>query len=387
MRFLPSVISYWLLLFILVTVLFNEYFIYFIKIGFTCSWMRGVGLEEEIRVIFIADTHILGERNGHWLDKLRREWQMYRSYHSAVHLLSPDAVFFLGDLMDEGQWGDWSTFARYSDRFDFLFRSSSDKPEVHVLAGNHDLGFHYAISPFRVHWFEERFNRSIVDTVSIKGHHFVLITSMALHGDGCRLCHEAEEKIENLAKNLICAKKGNCPHNVSNQFQPFRRPILLQHFPLFRINDDDCLRENDFDHEDLTRDEVYRPRWEVVSQESTQFLIRKLEPRVVFNGHTHRGCKKRWMEPVEFWEYTVNSFSWRNGNRPTFLLATISGQDVLVEVCHLPHESTVLRIYFASGIIIVLWLLHSICLKHCLYLQIFRVYLFRSFRGVGAKTF
>ncbi|KAJ1368931.1 hypothetical protein KIN20_030291 [Parelaphostrongylus tenuis] len=126
-------------------------------IGFTCDWLPSRDNSEQLRVFFIADTHILGVRNGHWFDKLRREWQMYRSYHTAVHLLSPDAVFFLGDLMDEGQWGNRGIFTRYADRFDSLFGSTSSKPEVHVLAGNHDLGFHYALSPSRVEWFEERF--------------------------------------------------------------------------------------------------------------------------------------------------------------------------------------------------------------------------------------
>ncbi|ETN84430.1 Ser/Thr phosphatase family protein, partial [Necator americanus] len=216
----------------------------------------------DLRIFLISDTHLLGERNGHWLDKLRREWQMYRSYRSAVDVLLPDAVFFLGDLMDEGQWGDLNTFNRYADRFDSLFGSSDNKPEVHVLAGNHDLGFHYA------------------------------------------------------------------------------------------INDDDCLRDKDFDHDDPTRNDLYRPTWEALSQESTQLLLRKLEPRAVFNGHTHRGCKKRWARPVDFWEYTVNSFSWRNGDRPTFLLASVSDKHVLVNVCHLPNESTVLLLYSVVAIIV-----------------------------------
>ncbi|KAK6049871.1 hypothetical protein COOONC_12623 [Cooperia oncophora] len=238
MRFLPTaLISYFPLFLILNTLFFNEYLIYFFKIGFTCDWpCDGVKcLTNELRVFFIADTHLLGERQGHWFDKLRREWQMYRSYRTALHLLAPDAVFFLGDLMDEGQWGDWTAFHRYADRFDSLFGStSSDGPSVHVLAGNHDIGFHYEVSPFRVEWFENRFNRSKVDAVVIKGQPFILVTSMALHGDGCRFCYEAEVELDAVAKELDCSKLKNCPSNVSNRFQPYRRPILLQHFPLFR---------------------------------------------------------------------------------------------------------------------------------------------------------
>uniref|UniRef100_A0A7I4XYS5 Metallophos domain-containing protein n=1 Tax=Haemonchus contortus TaxID=6289 RepID=A0A7I4XYS5_HAECO len=365
MRFLPNaLIRYFPLFLVLKTIFFNEYLIYFLKIGLTCDWpCDGAKCSSDaLRVFFIADTHLLGEREGHWFDKLRREWQMYRAYQTALFFLSPDAVFFLGDLMDEGQWGDKATFHRYADRFDSLFGStSSDGPPVHVLAGNHDLGFHYTISPFRVEWFERRFNRSVVDTVVLKGQPFVLVTSMALHGDGCRFCEEAVTKLEALSYELDCAKLDNCPRNAPSQFQPYRRPILLQHFPLYRISDDDCFRDEDFDEDDPNRGDIYRPKWEALSEESTNLILRKLEPRAVFNGHTHRGCKKRWSRPFGvFWEYTVNSFSWRNGNRPTFLMATISKDDVLVGTCHLPNESTVINIYCIMAIITVIWISRSL---------------------------
>ncbi|KHJ80619.1 hypothetical protein OESDEN_19704 [Oesophagostomum dentatum] len=132
---------------------------------------------------------------------------------------------------------------------------------------------------------------------------------------------------------------------------------MYDFFNHHRLNDDECLRDKDFDRDDPHRNEPYRPTWESLSKKSTEFLLHELEPRAVFNGHTHRGCKKRWTHPVEFWEYTVNSFSWRNGDRPSFLLATISDKDVLVNVCHLPNESTVLLLYFLAAAILAVWLL------------------------------
>ena len=50
---------------------------------FQCSWpdlTREIGAgstfeileNEELKVALIADTHLLGVRNGHWFDKLRR---------------------------------------------------------------------------------------------------------------------------------------------------------------------------------------------------------------------------------------------------------------------------------------------------------------------------
>uniref|UniRef100_A0A1I7X2U0 Metallophos domain-containing protein n=1 Tax=Heterorhabditis bacteriophora TaxID=37862 RepID=A0A1I7X2U0_HETBA len=146
---------------------------------------------------------------------------------------------------------------------------------------------------------------------------------MAMHGDGCRLCYEAEVEVEKLASIFKCAKNITCNQPGVAKFRPFRRPILLQHFPLYRRNDDECVPDDDFDHIVSNEDEQYRPLWETLSEESTLMLIRKLNPIAVFNGHTHKGCRKRWSHPTSFWEYTINSFSWRNGDRPTFLMANI----------------------------------------------------------------
>ncbi|VDL75945.1 unnamed protein product [Nippostrongylus brasiliensis] len=312
-----TVATYWPLFLTLNVVFFNEYLIYFAKIGFTCDWPcdENSCISNALRVFLIADTHLLGDLRGHWFDKLRREWQMYRSYRSALHLLSPDAVFFLGDLMDEGDHSDWTSFNKYANRFDSLFGSSSGHPKVHVLAGNHDLGFHYAVSPFRVGWFNSRFNRSLVDVVTIKEQPFILVTSMALHGDGCRFCQEAESQISAISKELNCAKLGNCS-NITSRFEPYRKPIILQHFPLYRPNDKECLRDEDFDDKDPHRDEAYRPQWEALSEEATDMLLRKLDPRAVRVG-----------------------------------------------VCHLPHESTVIGLYWVLSIVLLIWVLRFVVIE------------------------
>lgn len=48
----------------------------------------------------LADTHLLGSRNGDWLDKWRREWQMHRAFQTAITIHSPDIIFILGDIFD-----------------------------------------------------------------------------------------------------------------------------------------------------------------------------------------------------------------------------------------------------------------------------------------------
>ncbi|CAJ0575529.1 unnamed protein product, partial [Mesorhabditis spiculigera] len=330
------------LLWLGLTFFFNEFFIYELNVRASCGW---IGDDDEVsqRFFMISDTHLLGIYKGHWFDKLRREWQMWRSYRSAVNYFRPKTVFFLGDLMDEGQWTDDALFAQYASRFEELFGPRDEEEmKVYVLPGNHDLGFHYVLDPQRVTWFADRFRTRPVETLILGGQPFVLVTSMALEGDGCRLCAEAEMELARLGRLLKCAKNSSCHDREAAQFRPYQPPILLQHFPLFRLNDSVCARDDDFDWSDPTRDEKFRPGWDCLTSAATDKLVEWLEPRAAFAGHTHRGCKRRFETRFgTFNEWTVNSFSWRNGPKPSFLMVTVSAGQVNVSTCHLPNENFV----------------------------------------------
>jgi hypothetical protein len=52
------------------------------------------------------------------------------------------AITIIGDIFDEGQWSSRSEFDNYSKRFDALFAVDENTRRI-VLAGNHDIGFHY----------------------------------------------------------------------------------------------------------------------------------------------------------------------------------------------------------------------------------------------------
>lgn len=99
-------------------------------------------LDESVKAILLADTHLLGPFKGHWFDKLRREWQMYRSFQTAISLHQPDVVFILGDVFDEGQWVNDDYFQSYLMRFYYLFQTPNHI-KIYSAVGNHDIGFHY----------------------------------------------------------------------------------------------------------------------------------------------------------------------------------------------------------------------------------------------------
>ncbi|XP_058447627.1 metallophosphoesterase 1 homolog [Malaya genurostris] len=326
---------------------FNEFFVYYLVL-LNCQWptkpipINGL---EPVKVMLLADVHLLGPVHGHWFDKLRREWQMHRTFQSAMTLFRPEVVFILGDIFDEGNWVNQKEFEAYVDRFRKLFHTPTGT-QLHSVVGNHDIGFHYATHPYLVQRFEKTFNHTGVTLNSIRGVNFVTINSIAMEGDGCQLCETAEKELRAISTIFKCGRGiGQCK-NVP-KLAEYSQPVVLQHFPMYRDSDKDC---NEHDSPEI---ELYRERWEVISKESTDLIGELLGPRLAFSGHSHHYChvaKNR----LGIEEYTLPSFSWRNKDNPSFILAQISLSDYTVARCQMPVESTIINIYLVGGIVLVL---------------------------------
>jgi hypothetical protein len=138
----------------------------------------------------------------------------------------------------------------------------------------------------------------------------------------------------------------------------------------FSKSDTQCIDDGDDDRAPApVRTEKFREKWDCVSRESTDRLL-SIQPRAVFGGHTHYGCRKWWpTKPYPFWEYTVSSFSWRNINQPTFMLLTASSDELAVAKCHLPKETTVIAIYTISAVILAAVCLLFACSSSKLMIQ------------------
>nr|CAH7759887.1 unnamed protein product [Callosobruchus chinensis] len=191
---------------------------------------------------------------------------------------------------------------------------------MYVVVGNHDIGFHYGVSPYLNQRFINGFKAPPVQLVSVRGNHFVLINSMALEGDGCFLCKPAEQQLTKIERVMHCtsgAYTEKC--GAKMKLDVYSRPILMQHYPLYRQSDADC---NDFDAAPLPiKHERFRERWECLSQEATYQLLTQVKPRLALSGHTHHGCTRKL--PIgEGIEITVPSFSWRNKDNPNYLLVS-----------------------------------------------------------------
>ncbi|EPY79348.1 metallophosphoesterase 1 [Camelus ferus] len=320
--------------------LFCEFLIYY-GVIVRCHWPevetpadgRGRGPPEPaLRAMFLADTHLLGAVRGHWLDKLRREWQMERAFQTALWLLQPEVVFILGDVFDEGKWSSSQAWADDVGRFQTMFRHPAHV-QLRVVAGNHDVGFHY---------------------------HFVLVNSVAMEGDGCDICSGAEAELLEISRQLNCSR---------------------EHFPLYRRSDAHCSGEDAAPPAE--RGIPFQERYDVLSREASRKggghaltasavpgqLLWWLRPRLVLSGHTHHACEV--LHGAGVLEVSVPSFSWRNRNDPSFIMessirvtvllcqGSFTPTDYVLAKCPLPREDTVLTTYCgAAGCLVVLTLVH-----------------------------
>lgn len=341
--------------------LFCEYAIYFPAI-LRCSWpqMRdgeegtGSGSPGAVRALFLSDTHLLGAIRGHWFDKLRREWQMERAFQTAMWLLRPELVFILGDIFDEGKWSspeDWEDDVR---RFKQIFRHPSDM-ELVVLIGNHDIGFHHEMTRYKLERFEKVFNVTSARVLTKRGVNFLLVNSVALHGDHCPICQSVENELHSLSQALNCSIQSLQSESMRHRCRHMQRyestpPILLQHYPLYRVSDAECTGEDAAPPNE--RYQLFHERYDVLSQDASKMLLWWFQPRLILSGHTHSACEVVHENRVP--EISVPSFSWRNRNNPSFILGSFSQSDYALSKCFLPEESSVIAVYCGSAMVLAL---------------------------------
>ncbi|XP_055478448.1 metallophosphoesterase 1 isoform X2 [Psammomys obesus] len=338
--------------------LFCEYFIYYLVI-FQCHWPEvktlapGSRQEPVLKTMFLADTHLLGEIRGHWLDKLRREWQMERAFQTAVWLLQPEVVFILGDIFDEGKWSTAQAWADDVQRFQKMFRHGSHV-QLKVVIGNHDIGFHYQMSKHRIKRFEKVFSSERL--FSLKGVNFVMVNSVAMEGDGCSICSEAEAELREISRKLNCSREVRGSSQCEDEQRlPSSAPVLLQHYPLYRASDANCSGEDAAPAGE--RNIPFKEKYDVLSQEASRKLLWWFRPRLVLSGHTHSACEV--LHPGGAPEVSVPSFSWRNRNNPSFIMGSLTSREYALSKCYLPFEDTVLTMYgVAAGFLVVLTLAH-----------------------------
>ncbi|UJR28173.1 hypothetical protein I4U23_009426 [Adineta vaga] len=354
LSFLVKILCLTLLIFI-----YCEFIIYyFVLLG--CSWPQLSKLEQDftiqpprdankkpLHVMLITDTHLFCSQKGHWFNRLRREWQIYRSFQSAQFLFEPQLVFLLGDVTTDGQWCSDREWNRTVERFHSLFSLSTDT-RLYVLPGNHDIGFHHEVTDGHLKRFEQSFQAPHVRLLTINDDeiHFVLINSVAFEGDQCRLCERADHELNEVVNEL-------------KRTGAWTKPILLSHFPLYRTSDVNCSQSSSGSLKTYSHYPLHRERLDVVSQDATEHLLNMIKPRLIFSGHTHRYCSTEHniVSGKMIPEWTIPSFSWQNQDDPSFILLTITTNNQRVSHCYLPRETTIFWSYAIGAFLLMFYML------------------------------
>lgn len=276
---------------------------------------------------------------------------MHRAFQTVMTIHNPEIVFILGDLYDEGQWATSTEFQEFFDRFNYIFKHPP-ATKLYAVAGNHDLGFHYRMTYEKVERFRRVFGAPSVKVEVIKGNIFVMLNSMALEDDGCSLCESAQKELERISQALRCRNDGGpCP-KLTPQLPVGVKPILFQHFPMYRDSDSACEGEDTAPIQE--KNVQFRQKWDCLSEESSSQLLQLLNPQLIVSGHTHYGCFR--LHPNSVPEWTIASFNWRNTNKPNFLLMSVTPEDVQISKCFLPQENTIIFTYViavCSGLLYV----------------------------------
>ncbi|XP_026469755.1 metallophosphoesterase 1-like [Ctenocephalides felis] len=160
--------------------------------------------------------------------------------------------------------------------------------------------------------------------------------------DNCYLCNKTEALIEQISDLMKCWNKtGEC-FNVKN-YQQYSRPVLIQHFPLYRLNEELCFEWDSATGPDRTT--VMKEKYDCLSKNASNYLYNALSFREAWSGHTHYGCIYKHSFDSEVLEYTVASFNYRNRNDPNYILAYFTPESTFIYKCAMPTQATIILFY------------------------------------------
>lgn len=340
---------------LLLSVIWNEFAYYYVHFylqnGFkwpafdSASTGASQNYQSFTRILIIADTHIMGPIKSNWLDKWRREWEMQQSFKISNSIYKPDIIIFLGDLLDEGSYFRDSSFYKASEEFDRIFKFDESRQKRIVIAGNHDVGFHDRMTefPFILHRFASKYETTTsIELAKFNKLNIISSNSMAFYNDQCSVCSEAISATNQISRYL--------DRERNTILEEYSEPILLTHIPLYRKDDAHCDHPYSMEH---SANEQGR---DVLHKEASQFLLKRLRPRLIISGHTHMNCKIRHTAEKTAKvseELTVTSYNHKYAlKEPGFLLMNANSTHIYTKSCSLIDEKIVATVYIATLILI-----------------------------------
>ncbi|KAG7446241.1 Metallo-dependent phosphatase [Guyanagaster necrorhizus] len=316
----------------ILTILWFEFGTFYYVVG-RCSWPDVdvvAGPKDSAKhVLIVADPQILDHRSypGRsalltFLSRLFTDLNLRKSWR-AVATKKPDAVVFLGDMMDGGrlEMSD-SEYEDYFRRFMHIFGLNADMP-AYFIPGNHDTGL--GISATFSHDARARYISHfgpLNSQFSIANHTLVLLDAPTLVEEDYRRNGRGQS-----FDDWKAAPDGPIQFVKSFSAGQHMQPVILfSHIPMSRPDGSNCgpLRERG-----TIRRGVGLGYQNTLGKQTSTFLMDSFRPTLIFSGDDHDYCdyhhefrldgKLRHVKEV-----TVKSFSMAMGvRRPGFQLLSL----------------------------------------------------------------
>lgn len=308
----------------------------FISDSRRCNWPDAVfavspNKPHPYHVLVVADPQILDHRSypGRapfltYISRLVVDLNLRKNWRAAL-LKHPDAVVFLGDMMDGGRFSmSDDEYESYYRRFKSIFRLDAEIPQ-YFIPGNHDtgLGASGAFSPHARSRYLSHFGELNYD-LTVANHSLVFVDAPGF----------VDEDYQRLAVGKGYDSWEPIPGGPIEYLTSFAKEktthpiILFSHIPLYRPDGRSCgpLREKG-----TIRPGVGIGYQNTLGKEATKRLLETLRLKLILSGDDHDYCEYIHTVPSsrglldKAREITVKSLSMAmNVRRPGFQLLSLA---------------------------------------------------------------
>ncbi|KXN85336.1 hypothetical protein AN958_11436 [Leucoagaricus sp. SymC.cos] len=409
----PFIMTNLLRLLWVVLILWSEVGVYFWSLS-TCRWPVHKSEQapgDALHALLISDTQIstpsLSRESASLFPhprKLLSEKFLKKSW-SVTRRLNPHVVFFLGDMLAHGKYAqNEAQFAELAQKFKSTFPLNTSTLIYH-LPGNNDVGNQFqsmglvSAQTQSIRTCFQRYFSPLNSVITLKNHTFFVLDAPGLVDEDYQrnargasfsqwesIPGGAVEAVRNVAAREE-AEKLIFTLWLSRTQEYYQPLILLSHIPLYRPDGAPCgpLRERG------TIDRgVGRGYQNTLGKQTTAFVMKALEPSVVFSGdnrdyceYVHRGTSFDVAGQIP--EITVKSFSPApHIRRPGFQLLSIvdpinltaskESQSLLHRPCLLPDQTIIFAGYFW-------WTITTLCILFILNVR--RIRQFRLTKAIN----
>lgn len=289
--------------------------VFFFFHGFLCR-LR-LPLSSLSRIVLLADPQMEGDarehREGTWglVNNHLNDIYHWHIFNSAA-VCSPDKAVVLGDVFSYQFLSD-EEFSRRVGRFrriSSLLERRVGPSSLHILAGNHDIGYARELELSNVDRWEAAFG-PIDAEFEAAGHVFYIVNGLSLDSESAMDAPGQPIRNRTLARlhaNINARKEfyfNDAKDGQSNDHQqkqreedhhqndPSNEPraskpaVLLTHIPLHKAghNCSGDRAETDLDWAGRVSSQT------MLSPETSSLLLDGFRPVFVFSGHDHEGCQ------------------------------------------------------------------------------------------------